>query len=271
MTTLTARPFRALSPLRALPTLAALAFLTSTSAHAQVIEQNYPSSFLCVDLGATNNPFWTGWSLGGIAYGAGMNNQGASGYISHGYSFFPTTLTNIRVDAHELRNTGGPFFATNSPYAGIRGEVLFTPQANTNYTLSGAISMYLAGASTSNTLATGSLTLEVLSGPSLATYSAGVFRSGNGGFAAAGNIFDSATPTTGSSTGLLTANTTYRLAWNFAVSSNMNNDSTLSADVATAPGGSFFDIAFTPIPTPTTAATLLTLTALTTTRRRNRA
>lgn len=226
-------------------------------ASAQVVESNYPTSVLHVDNGAPGNAFWTGWTLGGSGYGSGFNNQGASGTISHGYDF-ASNLTAIRVDVHELRNTGGPFIATNSPYAGIRGQVVFTPQVSMAYTISGSVSMNLAGASTSNSTTTGSIIFEQISGPpspALATYNGGVFRSGIGGFGASGTIFDAATPATGSSTGFLAAGATYRMLWDLRVFSTMNNDATLSADVATPPGGSFFQIGFA-VPSPSATALL---------------
>ncbi|MDP1662243.1 MAG: hypothetical protein Q8L55_10045 [Phycisphaerales bacterium] len=230
------------------------ATLLATVVHGQVAEQNWPASTLNVDVGAPNNTGWGGWSLGGLGYGWGANNQGASGYISHGYDF-ASNLTAIHVDLNELRNTGGPFIATNSPYIRTTGQVLFTPLTSMAYTITGVVAVSLTGASTSNTTATGGLVLEVVSGPTLATYTGGVFRSGAGGFGAAGNIFDAGLPASGSSTGFLSSGTTYRLSWDFIMSSNMNNDSTLSADVSTAPGGSFFEIAFA-IPTPGAAALL---------------
>ena len=229
--------------------IAALPLLASSrTLHAQVAEFNWPTSTLNVDLGAPGNTTWGGWSLGGSGYGAGSNNQGASGYISHGYDF-ASNLTNIRVDVYELRNSGGGFIFTNSPYAGNSGQVLFTPQAGMGYTLSGIVAMALNGASTSDTTAVGSLGLEVFGGPSLATYGGSVFRSGAGGFGASGTIFDAGSPTSGSSTGFLSSGTTYRLYWDFSVSSNMNNDLTLSGDVSTPAGGSYFDIAFA-VPSP---------------------
>lgn len=233
--------------------LALFAILTGV-AHAQVAEQNYPSSALSVDLGGPGGTVWSGWTLFGMGYGGGMNNQGGSGYIAHAYDF-ASNLQFIHVNVDELRNTGGPFIATNSPYARNAGQVLFTPSVNMAYTISGAVWMQLDGASTSNTTATGSLGLEVVAGPSLATYSGGVFRSGAGGFGAAGAIFNSAVPSSGSSTGFLNAGTTYRMYWSMVVSSNMNNDATLSADVATPPGGSYFEIAFA-VPSPSAALTL---------------
>lgn len=232
---------RTVSALAALATLAGMA-------RAQVAEQNYPSSVLSVDLGGPGGTVWSGWTLFGMGYGGGMNNQGGSGYIAHSYDF-AMNLQFIHVNVDELRNTGGAFIATNSPYARNVGQVLFTPSVNMAYTISGAVWMQLNGASTSNTTATGSLALEVVAGPSLATYTGGVFRSGAGGFGAAGAIFNSAVPNSGSSTGFLNAGTTYRMYWDFAVSSNMNNDATLAADVSTPPGGSYFEIAFA-VPSP---------------------
>lgn len=226
-------------------------------ASAQVIESGYPASVLYVDNGALGNAFWTGWAPGGTGYGSGFNNQGASGYISHAFDF-ASNLTAIRVDVNELRNTGGPFIATNSPYAGIRGQVVFTPQVSMAYTISGSVYMNLAGASTSNSTTTGSVIFEQISGPpspALATYTGGVFRSGLGGFGAAGTIFDAATPASGSSTGFLAAGATYRMQWDLRVLSAMNNDATLSADVGTPPGGSFFQIGFA-VPSPSGAALL---------------
>ncbi len=239
----------------ALPFLAALPLLAfAPHASAQVAESNYPTSVLNVDNGGLGNTFWSGWSLFGSGYGSGFTNQGASGYISHAYDF-ASNLTAIHVDVNELRNTGGPFIATNSPYAGITGQVVFTPLVSMAYTVSGSISMNLAGASTSGTYTSGSVVLEQISGPTLATYNASVYRSGIGGVGASGTIFDASTPATGSSTGFLAAGTSYRMLWDLRVFSNMNNDATLSADVATPPGGSFFEIGFA-VPTPGAAALL---------------
>ncbi|MCW5766606.1 MAG: hypothetical protein KIT68_11600 [Phycisphaeraceae bacterium] len=232
---------------------AALAASITVAAHGQVAEQNWPSSYLNVDLGGPGGTTWSGWTLFGSGYGAGSNNQGASGYIAHNYDF-ASNLTSIVVTIDELRNTGGPFIATNSPYARTTGQVLFTPLVGMAYTISGAVWMQLDGASISNTLTTGAVGLEVLSGPSLATYSGGVFRSGAGGFGAAGSIFNSATPTSGASTGFLNAGTTYRLSWDFIISSTMNNDATLSGNVSTPQYGSFLQISFA-VPAPGAAAT----------------
>lgn len=253
----------------AIPFVAAVLPILSLvpSATAQVVESNFPSSYLNVDNGAPGNTFWSGWTLGGTGYGSGFNNQGASGTIAHGYDF-ASNLTAIRVNVNELRNTGGPFIATNSPYAGITGQVIFTPQVSLAYTISGSVFMNLAGASTSNSFTSGAVTLEVVSGPTLATYTGSVFRSGIGGFGASGTIFDASSPATGSSTGFLASGTTYRLSWDLHVSSAMNNDATLSADVATPPGGSFFEIGFA-VPTPGAAA-LIGMSGLLAARRRRR-
>ncbi|MBL8990535.1 MAG: hypothetical protein JNJ48_03035 [Phycisphaerae bacterium] len=252
---------------RTLVGAAALAVSITTVARAQVAEQNWPASYLNVDLGGPGGTTWAGWTLFGMGYGAGSNNQGASGYIAHNYDF-ASNLASITVTIDELRNTGGPFIATNSPYARTTGQVLFTPLVGMAYTLSGSVWMQLDGASTSNTLATGAVSLEVLSGPSLATYSGGVFRSGAGGFGAAGSIFNSATPNSGASTGFLNAGTTYRLSWDFIISSNMNNDASLSGNVSTPQYGSFVQISFV-VPAPGAGA-LAALAGLAACRRQRR-
>lgn len=223
--------------------------------HAQVAEQIWPASSVNVDLGAAGNTLWSGWSLGGMAYGTGNNNQGGSGYVAHGYDF-ASNLVSITVRLDELRNTGGPFIATNTPFARVHGEVLFTPLVGMSYTLSGQVFMQLDGASTSNTTASGGVTLEVLSGPSLATYTGGVFRSGAGGFGAAGQIFNSSAPNSGSALGFLSAGTTYRLAWDFWISSNMNNDGTLAGDVGGPLHSNYLGIMFV-VPGPGAGAALL--------------
>lgn len=249
-----------------IPFVAALPLLAlAPHASAQIVESNYPTSILNVDNGGPGNTFWSGWSLFGSGYGSGFANQGASGYISHGYDF-ASNLTAIHVDINELRNTGGPFIATNSPYAGVSGQVVFTPMVSMAYTISGSVLMNLAGASTSNSTSTGSVIFEQVGGPTLASYSGGVYRSGMGGFGASGTIFDASTPMTGSSTGFLAAGTSYRMLWDLRTFSSMNNDATLSADVATPPGGSFFEISFA-VPAPGTAA-LLGLGGLFASRRR---
>jgi hypothetical protein len=241
--------------------------LGARTALAQVVDQNYPSSYLQCDLGAPNNPVWVGWGLGGFGYGGGNNNQGVSGNSGHQYDGLGN-LTAVVVNLAELRNTGGPFIGTNSPYARNTGRMDFTPGVNLNYALSGVVHMTLAGASTSNTTAAGSLVLEQIGGPTLATYSGGVFRSGAGGFGAQGFIFDAAAPATGSQTGGLTAGLNYRLSWDFHVSSNMNADQSLSADVTGAAIPSFFQITFSQVPAPGAAGVLGVAGLLATRRRR---
>lgn len=244
---------------------AAVSIAGLATASAQVFESSYPVSILNVDNGAPGNTLWNGWSAFGMGFGSGFNNQGASGYISHAYDF-ASNLTAIHVDVNELRNTGGPFIATNSPYAGIQGQVVFTPLVNMNYTIGGSVLMNLAGASTSSSTSTGSVVFEQIAGPTLATYTSTVYRSGVGGLGASGAIFDASAPTTGSSTGLLAAGNSYRMLWDLRTYSSMNNDATLSADVATPPGGSFFEISFA-VPAPGATA-LLALGGLVATRRR---
>lgn len=218
----------------------------------QVIEANWPTSELSVDLGPSSQ-VWAGWTLFGAGYGGGNNASGGSGYISHAYDF-ANNLTDIAVRLDELRNSAQPF--TNTPYIRNHGQVVFTPTVNTPYALSGAIPITLTGGTGSTTAASGSLILEVLSGPTVATYGNAFSRVFPG--TVTGNLFDSSTPLTGLPTGTLNGGTTYKLSWDFLLTSVMNGDSFLSADVSAGPSP-YFAISFVPSPGPAALGVLLGL------------
>lgn len=236
--------------------------LLAAAAQAQITEQGPYTSLLTTQTG-NGGPSWQSWMLLSQNYGGGNNPNGVSGRIIHTYT--GGNLEEIRVNINELRNSGAPFVTQPTAFARVYGQVVFTPLVNMPYEILGSVTMYLQGTSASNASASGLVTFEVVSGPVLATFGSSLFRSGNGGFPAYGDTYNAGAPLSGSATGLLTAGTTYRLSWDFSVSSNINGDTTLDSNVATGPGGSYFAINFAPAPG---AAALLGLGGLMAARRR---
>ena len=151
----------------------------------------------------------------------------------------------------------------NDPGAHAWVRIQFTPTVNTPYTIGGSISMVLSGNAASSHSASGSLSLEELNGPTIASFGSSMFRNTNTSII--GSIYDSAAPLSGSATGMLQAGVTYRLNWDFACSGLINLDQGMFADVFALDGPQFFSISF--VPAPGTAA-LLGLGGLMTTRRR---
>ncbi|MGH7133549.1 MAG: hypothetical protein ACREJO_16585 [Phycisphaerales bacterium] len=239
-----------------------LPFFAAGVASGQVIEQGPFNSLLTTQTG-NGGPSWQSWTLLSQNYGGGNNPNGVSGRIIHTYT--GGTLEEIRVNINELRNSGAPFVTQPTAFGRVYGQTLFTPQVNTPYTILGSVSMYLGGTSTSSASASGIVTLEVVSGPTIASFGSSIYRSGHGGFPVLGDIYNANAPLSGSATGMLLAGITYQLTWDFNVSSNINGDTTLDSNVATGPGGSFFAINFAPTPG---AATLLGLGGLVACRRR---
>lgn len=240
-----------------LASLCLVAF-AATDVRASVVEQNYPSSSLTVEL-APSSPVWTGWTLFGTGYGGGNNWSGGSGNIGHAYTGFGE-LTDIIVTLPELRNSYQGF--TNTPSVRNFGQVLFTPSVNTPYAISGVIPLTFTGTNASSTLARAVLVLEEVSGPAIATYGNVMARAGGG--TVVNNLFDNTTLIAGSGAGTLTGGVTYRLSWDFLVASELNGDTTFSADVS-ANATSFFAISF--VPSPGTAG-LVALGGLLAARRR---
>lgn len=158
----------------------------------------------------------------------------------------------VRLD--ELRNSAQPF--TNTPSIRNHGQVVFTPTVNTPYAISGFIPMTLTGGTGSTTAASGSLVLEVLSGPSVTSYGNAFSRVFPG--TVSGSLFDSSTPLSGLQAGTLNGGTTYKLSWDFLVTSVVNGDSFLSADVSAGPSP-YFAISFVPSPGPAALAVVLGL------------
>ncbi len=254
--------YRSLRPVLA-PVAGALALsLCAGAAQAQISEQGPFNSFLTTAAG-NGAASWNSWSFGTQFYGAGNNPNGVSGRIIHTYT--GGNLAEIRVDVNELRNSGAPFVTQPTAFGRLFGQVRFTPLVNMPYEILGSVTMFLQGTSASNASASGLVSFGVVSGPTLATFGSSIFRSGNGGFPAFGDIYNANAPLSGSATGMLTAGTLYQLSWDFNVSSNINGDTTLSSNVATGIGGSFFAINFIPSPG---AAALLGLGGLVAARRR---
>lgn len=229
-------------------------------AHAQVVEQGPYTSLLTTTTG-NNGPTWQSWTLGSQNYGGGSNPNGASGRIIHTYA--AGNLQEIRVNVNELRNSGAPFVNQPTAFARNYGQVIFTPQVNMPYEILGSVTMLLQGSSSSASSASGLVSLEVQNGPVVASFGSSIFRGGQ--FPVYAPIYDSASPIFGSATGQLNAGTTYRFSWDLNVSSDIFGDTSLSANVATAPGESFFAISFVPAPG---ATALLAIAGLVGARRR---
>ena len=264
----TSTRIHALTACPALTTLAlstlALSTLALIPAHAsaQIAEAGFTTSMMNVAPNHVNNSVWQGWSFGNQNYGIGTNLNGGSGSWTHTYS--AGLLTNITVNINELRNEYSPFHNFNDPGIRIYGGVQFTPAVNTPYAIGGSIDMVLSGSAASSSSASGSVVLQQLSGPTLASFGSSFARNSN--VSIVNNVFDSAAPLSGSNTGMLLAGVTYRLIWDFSANSLINGDTCLYANVFNLSGPQFFSISF--LPTPGSAAILGLGTLLAARRRR---
>lgn len=252
---------------RGIPVLFATAasLLSVTSAQAQIAEAPFTTSILTayvLHFGQSLNQAQQAWGTGPLFnFGLGDNGNGVSGNVTHAYS--GGLLTNITINVNELRNQQNPFQNYNDPYARLYGVVQFTPAVNTPYTIGGAISMVLSGSAASNSSASGSVWLEQVGGPTLATFGSSFYRGSN--VSIIGSIYDSAAPLSGSPSGTLLAGVTYRLGWDLSAASQINGDSSLYVNTFALDGPQYLSITFAPSPG---AAALLGLGGLAVTRRR---
>lgn len=244
-----------------LATLAALA-VSAGECRAQITEFGFTTSSMNVAPAYMNNSVWQSWSLGNQNYGMGTNLNGGSGNWTHTYS--GGLLTNITVNILEMRNEFSQFHPFNDPSVHIYGGVQFTPAVNTPYLIGGSIDMVLSGSAASSSSTSGLVYLEQLSGPTLVSFGSSFARI-NANVSTVGNIYDSAAPNFGSNTGMLSAGVTYRLNWDFWVSSLINLDTGLYSNVFALSGPQNFSISFLPTPG---ATTLLGLGGLVAARRR---
>lgn len=243
-------------------TAVAATSLTTLSAHAQINEAPFPTSILNSQHGTSGNFVQQTWNTGPLFnFGMGSNANGVSGRVTHTYQ--SGLLTNITLFLNELRNSNDQFVTINNPWARSWGVIQFTPAVNTPYQLGGVVDMVMTGNASSVSTAVGSLSLAQVGGPTLASYGASAIRNTNSSQIDA--IYDSATPLSGSSTGLLLAGMTYRLNWDFRVDSTINGDPSLSANVTSFREPANFSITFLPTPG---AAALLGLGGVIATRRR---
>jgi len=164
---------------------------------------------------------------------------------------------------NELRNQYSQFHPYNDPSVRISGGVQFTPSVNTPYLIGGAIDMVLSGSASSSSSASGLVWLEQLSGPTLASFGSSFARNTNSSIV--GNIYDSASPLSGSATGMLSAGTTYKLNWDFSVSSLINLDTGLYANTYSLSTPPNLSISFVPTPG---SAMILGIAGLSAIRRR---
>lgn len=231
------------------------------SARGQIAEAGFPTSIMNVAPAYVNNSVWQGWSLGNQGYGIGTNLNGGSGNWTHTY--VGGNLTDITVNVNELRTQYSQFHPYNDPSVRIWGGVQFTPAVNTQYAIGGAISMVLSGSAASSSSTSGLVWLEQLSGPTLASFGSSFAR--NTSMSITGSIYDSASPLFGSATGMLSAGVTYRLNWDFMVSSLINLDTGLYANTFALSGPQSVSISFVPAPG---AGALLGLGMLAASRRR---
>lgn len=227
------------------------------TAMGQVNEAPFPASILTTSNAST---LWQGWGMGGFGYGGGSNLNGSSGQVGHINNFFGQTEL-LYIGIAELRNSYSPFHSAD-PNQRHYGQVEFTAPAATPYTISGQVAMLMVGSNASLSSASGLATLEVVGGPTLATYGSSMLRLGAG--PVTGTLFDANTPLTGSSSGLLLPGFTYRFSWDYLVTSQVNADTTLNSDV-NPQFTSFMQISF--IPTPG-AGVVLGLGGLLASRRR---
>lgn len=234
---------------------------SAVAARAQVTESGFPTSSLTVAPAHVGGSVWQGWSLVNQSYGIGTNLNGGSGNWTHTYS--GGSLTNITVNINELRNEYSQFHNFNDPSVRIYGSVRFTPAANTPYLIGGSVDMVLSGSAASSSSAVGSLWLEQVSGPTVASFGSSFSRAGN--VSIVGNIYDSAAPISGSNAGMLSGGVAYQLNWDFSVSSLINGDTGLYSNVFSLSGPQNFSISFLPAPG---AAALLGMGGLAAARRR---
>lgn len=118
--------------------------------------------------------------------------------------------------------------------------------------------MTLTGGTGSTTAASGSLVLEVHSGPSVTTYGNAFSRVFPG--TVSGSLCDSSTPLSGLQAGILNGGTTYKLSGDILVTSVMNGDSFLSAGVSAGPSP-YLAISVVPSPGPAALAVVLGLSS----------
>ena len=171
---------------------AAVMALAVASAQGQVSEAVFPTSILNGAIGnyAGVIQTWIPFTPypGTFNYGMGNNANGVSGTVTHVYS--GGQLSSITVNVAELR-------------------VQFTAAVNTPYVIGGSVSMVLSGSAASSNSASGSVWLEEVGGPTVASFGSSMFRNTN--TSVIGSIYDSAAPLSGSATGTLQAGVTYRL------------------------------------------------------------
>ncbi|MDP1663307.1 MAG: hypothetical protein Q8L55_15450 [Phycisphaerales bacterium] len=233
---------------------------------AQIAEAGFPTSILTAHLlhfGPSLNQYQQTWGvMPQFNFGMGDAGNGVAGNVLHGYT--GGLLTNITINVNELRNTP-PAHNYNDPFGRIYGHVLLTPVVNTAYTIGGSVDMVLSGFATSSSSTSGSVWLEQVSGPVLATFGGSLSR--NTTISTVGSIYDSAAPLSGSATGTLLAGVTYRFGWDVSVGSLYNGDSSLYANVYTVSGQQSISISFAPTPG---AGAVLALGGLAAGRRRRR-
>lgn len=236
--------------------------------HAQITEAPFPTSILTAHLlhmGPSLNQYQQTWgAFPQFNFGMGDAGNGLAGNVLHGYT--GGLLTNITINVNEFRNTP-PAHNYNDPFARIYGQVLLTPAVNTAYTVGGSIDMVLSGSAASSSSTSGSVWLEQVGGPVLASYGGSMFRNAN--VSTVGSIYDSAAPLSGSGTGTLQAGVTYRFNWDISVGSLYNGDSSLYANVFALNGQQSISISFAPTPGAAAALALGGLAAGSR-RRRNR-
>lgn len=228
------------------------------SALGQVNEAPFPTSSL-----TTLNPstMWQGWGMGGFGYGGGSNLNGSSGQVGHISNFLGQTEL-LYIGIAELRNSYSPFHSTD-PHQRHYGQVEFTAPSVVPYTISGSVTLVMTGSNASSSSAVGQAMLEVVGGPTLATYGGSMNRSSS--VSVINSVFDASAPLSGSSSGLLWPGFTYRFRWDYLVTSQVNGDTTLNTDIYGLLGPSYMQISFVPAPG---AAALLGLGGLLATRRR---
>lgn len=246
-------------------TAAAVSFVPAAT-QAQITEAGFPTSILTAHLlhfGPSLNQYQQTWGvMPQFNFGMGDAGNGVAGNVLHGYT--GGLLTNITINVNELRNTP-PAHNYNDPFARIYGQVLLTPVVNTAYVIGGSVDVVLSGFATSSSSASGSVWLEQVSGPVLATFGGSQFR--NTTVSSVGSIYDSAAPLSGSATGTLLAGVQYRFGWDVSMGSLYNGDSSLYANVFTLSGLQTISISFAPTPG---AGALLALGGLAAGSRRRR-
>lgn len=246
---------------------AAAVFCAPVVTHAQITEAPFPTSILTAHLlhmGPSLNQYQQTWGVfPQFNFGMGDAGNGVAGNVLHAYS--GGLLTNITINVNELRNTPSAPYNYNDPFARIYGQVLLTPVVNTAYTVGGSIDMVLSGSAASSSSTSGSVWLEQVGGPVLASFGNSMFRNTN--VSTVGSIYDSAAPLSGSGTGTLLAGVTYRFGWDVSLGSLYNGDSSLYANIFALNGQQSISISFAPTPGSGAA---LALGGLAVARRRRR-